>query len=156
MHYLADQRIVAPGYSIMQDTVGGALVHEQRRLASIVRSHLTLSDHAALKALLGDSQGLYEITLLKRDPRDFSKGEIKSEIGRGDRMRPVYHLAQKLLPHLKHADRAGPISGRHGCDRRRPVGRFRNVTLKLSTRFATVSFEIRSEHSWKPIKRRIA
>ena len=93
--------MVAPGYSIMQDTVGGALVDEQRRLASIVQSHLAPSDHAALKALLGDSQGLYEITLLKRDPRDFSNGEIKSEIGRGDRMRPLYHLAQKLLPHLK-------------------------------------------------------
>src|ERR1700756_4387088 len=36
------------------------------------------------------------------------------------------------------------------------VIRFRNVTLNLSTRFATVSFEIRSEHSWKPIKGRIA
>jgi Domain of unknown function (DUF4158) len=40
IHYLADQRMVAPGYSIMQDTVGRALVHEQRRLASIVQSHL--------------------------------------------------------------------------------------------------------------------
>ena len=101
IHYLADQRMVAPGYSIMQDTVEGALVDEQRRLASIVQSHLAPSDHAALKALLGDSHGLYEITLLKRDPRDFSNGEIKSEIGRGDRMRPLYDLAQKLLPHLK-------------------------------------------------------
>ena len=32
MHYLAEQRIVAPGYSTMQDIVGGALAHEQRRL----------------------------------------------------------------------------------------------------------------------------
>src|ERR1700675_4322208 len=93
--------MVAPGYSIMQDTVGKKLVDAERLLASIVQSHLAPSDHAALKALLGDSQGLYEITLLKRDPRDFSNGEIKSEIGRGDRMRPLYHLAQKLLPHLK-------------------------------------------------------
>jgi hypothetical protein len=66
-----------------------------------VQSHLAQSEDDALKALLGDSQGLYEITLLKRDPRDFSNDEIKSEIGRGDRMRPLYHLAKKLLSHLK-------------------------------------------------------
>jgi TnpA family transposase len=101
IHYLANQRIVAPGYSTMQDTVGRALVHEERRLASVVQSHLTGSDAAVLNGLLEDSQGLYEITLLKRDPRDFSNGEIKSEIGRGDRMSPLYHLAQKLLPDLK-------------------------------------------------------
>jgi Domain of unknown function (DUF4158) len=39
-HYLLENRIVAPGYRLMQDTVGGALAYEQRRLASIVRSHL--------------------------------------------------------------------------------------------------------------------
>ena len=100
IHYLADQRRVAPGYSIMQGTVGGALVEEQRRLAAQVQSHLAPSDRAALMALLQDPQGLYEITLLKRDPRDFSHGEIKNELGRGERMRPLYQLAQQLLPHL--------------------------------------------------------
>jgi hypothetical protein len=40
--------------------------------ASIVQSNLAQSEDDALKALLGDSQGLCEITLLKRNPRDFS------------------------------------------------------------------------------------
>ena len=64
----------------MQDTVGGALAYEQRRLASIMRSHLEQSETEALDRLLEDTQGLYEITLLKRDPRDFSNDEIKGEI----------------------------------------------------------------------------
>ena len=54
--------------------------------------HLAQSEDDSLKALLGDSQGLYEITLLKRDPRDFSNDEIKGEIGRGDWMRPFITL----------------------------------------------------------------
>jgi hypothetical protein len=37
MHYLAEQRIVAPGYSTMQDIIGGAMAYEQRRLAAIAR-----------------------------------------------------------------------------------------------------------------------
>jgi hypothetical protein len=40
MHYLAEQRIVAPGYSTMQDIIGGALANEQRRLAAIVDDHV--------------------------------------------------------------------------------------------------------------------
>ena len=100
-HYLLENRIVAPGYSLMQDTVGGALAYEQRRLASIVRSHLEQSETEALDRLLQDTQGLYEITLLKRDPRDFSNDEIKGEIRRGDRMCPLYYFAQRLLPRLK-------------------------------------------------------
>ena len=36
MHYLEDQRVVAPGYSLMQDTIGQALTYEQERLATIL------------------------------------------------------------------------------------------------------------------------
>jgi TnpA family transposase len=100
LQYLAEQRIVAPGYSLLQDTVGQALTHEQNRLITIVQTHLTNADSEALKRLLDDAQGLYEITLLKREPKDFSLGEIKREIGRGAQIRPLYHLAQRVLPHL--------------------------------------------------------
>jgi hypothetical protein len=76
MHYLQEERIVAPVYSFLQDTVGKAMTEEQNRLISIVRHHLTPSDIEALKALLSDSQGLYEITLLKREPKDYRMAEI--------------------------------------------------------------------------------
>ena len=74
-----EQRIVAPGYSLLQDTVGQALTHEQNRLITVVRTHLNDSDREAFRHLLDDPQGLYEITLLKREPKDFSLGEIKRE-----------------------------------------------------------------------------
>ena len=51
--------------------------------------------------MLADTQGLHEITLLKRDPRDFSNHEIRREVERGKQMRELYELSQKLLPHLK-------------------------------------------------------
>ena len=100
MHYLQEQRIVAPGYSFMQDTVGKALTHEQERLTNIVRNHLDISDIEVLKHLLSDSQGLYEITLLKREPKDFGLSEIKREIHRQLKIRDLYQLAKRLLPHL--------------------------------------------------------
>ena len=85
MHYLAEQRVVAPGYSAMQDIVGGALAYEQRRLAGIADDEVDPSAKEALKRLLEDTQGLHEITLLKRDPRDFSNHEIRREVQRGNK-----------------------------------------------------------------------
>ena len=46
-----------------------------------------------LNRLLEDTQGLHEITLLKRDPRDFSNHEIRREVERGEQMRELYELS---------------------------------------------------------------
>lgn len=100
MNYLEEKRIVAPGHSSMQDTVSKALTYEQDRLITIIRLHLKPEDIEALKRLLIDTQGLYEITQLKREAKDFSIKEIKHEIHRGDSLRHLYQLAQVLLPKL--------------------------------------------------------
>jgi TnpA family transposase len=100
MHYLSEERIVAPMYSSLQDTIGKALKDEQNRLISIARRHLKLSDIQLLKTLISDSQGLHEITLLKREPKDFSLKEIKQEINREKQINHLYCLAKSLLPHL--------------------------------------------------------
>lgn len=47
------------------------------------------------------SDGLYEITQLKHEPRDFSLAEIRREIQRGEQIHPFYKIAQRLLPELK-------------------------------------------------------
>jgi hypothetical protein len=100
MQYLIEQRVVVPGYSSMQKIVGRALTYEQNRLISIARNHLKPSDIQNLNELLSDSQGLYEITLLKREPKDFSLKEIRREISRGEQIHHLYCLAKRLLPHL--------------------------------------------------------
>jgi hypothetical protein len=79
LHYLKEHRLVAPGYSAMQDIVGQALTYEQDRLATIVSEALTHQERDALDRLLEDTPGLYEITQLRREPKDFSAKEIKRE-----------------------------------------------------------------------------
>lgn len=100
IHYLEGQRLVLPGYTSMQDLIGHALTHEQERLATIVSRFLSSADKQRLHQLLEDSAGLYEITQLKHEPQDFSAGEIRREIQRGDQIRDLYLLADKLLPDL--------------------------------------------------------
>lgn len=53
------------------------LTYENNRLITMMHNHLKKPDIEALKQLLEDSQGLYEITQLKREPKDFSLGKIK-------------------------------------------------------------------------------
>jgi TnpA family transposase len=101
MHHLEAQRLVAPGYSVMQNIVSQAITHEQNRLSTVVQSHLKETDIDALNRLLEDAPGLYEITQLKREPRDFSLSEIKREIHRGEQIQTLYPLAQRLLPAME-------------------------------------------------------
>ena len=97
---LAEQRVVAPGYTVLQDIVSSALTDEQARLVTILRAHLVPAECASLDALLAPAGGLYPITLLKREPKDVSRGEMRQEIGRLDQLRPLARVADRVLPHL--------------------------------------------------------
>ena len=98
---MADQRIVSPAYSSLQDLVGKALTDEQNRMIAVIRQRLRPSDAQALSRLLDDPTGLHEITQLKREPKDFSATEIKREIERGHQIRELYQLSLDLLPALE-------------------------------------------------------
>ncbi len=106
LQYLTEQRIVAPGYTVVQDIVSQALSYEQQRLLTILQTHLTSADCAALDQLFADSVGVYAITLLKRAPKDFSLGEMRQELRRGEQLRPLYHLATRILPDLAISNEA--------------------------------------------------
>lgn len=100
LHSLEEHRIVAPGYSFLQEMVSTALTAEQHRWTVIVRDALTVADMEALQHLLEEGPGLYALTQLKREPKDFSASAMKLEGQRGDQLRGLYRLAQQVLPQL--------------------------------------------------------
>ena len=97
---LAQWRIVAPRYTTLQDIISSALSFEQKRLTDLLRANLKEADIALLEKLLDDSQGLHEITQIKRLPKDLSVSDIKGEVRREEELRELYGLAQRLLPNL--------------------------------------------------------
>ena len=99
--FLEQQRVILPGYSLMQDIIGKALLQEQNRLIEIARNSLSEETVKALNELLDNPDGLYEITRLKREPKDFSNTEIATELERGERIKALHHTAQGLLPELE-------------------------------------------------------
>jgi len=99
--YLTRERIVLPGYTMIQEMIGDVLHREKERLVAIASSQLTAGDAVALNNLLDNPHGLYEITRLKREPKDFSNKEITKEIQHGEQIKPLYAVAQIVLPRLE-------------------------------------------------------
>lgn len=99
--YLAEQKIVAPGYTMLQDIISVVLSAEQQRLGGLVQSQLSAEDTSALLQMLANPQGLYEITRIKREPKDFGEKEMRREIERGAQLEVLYKLAQRVLPTLQ-------------------------------------------------------
>ncbi|MCP4420292.1 MAG: Tn3 family transposase, partial [Chloroflexi bacterium] len=101
---LSEQKIVAPGYSVLQDMISMALIAEQERLGTIIETHLSPSDTEALLQLLKNPHGLYEITRIKREPKDFGEKEMRREIERGEQIATLHDIAQRILSHLSISD----------------------------------------------------
>lgn len=104
LQYLLEQRIVLPGYSILQELVGKTLTAEQQRLIHLMQAHLTADERAACDALFADTDGLYLLTQLKHQPKDFTLGQIQQEIARADQLRVLYPVATRILPQLEIAN----------------------------------------------------
>lgn len=98
--FLQAEKIIIPGYSLLQDVVGQAINFEQTRLTNLLEKYLKSSDIKLLDELLIDSANFYEVTQLKREPKDLSLTEIKREIERAEKLQEIYQLSQKLLPEL--------------------------------------------------------
>jgi TnpA family transposase len=101
LHYLTEQRLVKPGYTFLQeDLVGKAVTAEGKRLATMLHTLLSPEECQALEALLTETDDLYIITWLKRQPKDFSFGEMRREMTRGESLVQLYTVARRIVPHL--------------------------------------------------------
>lgn len=99
--FIESENIVLPGYSLLQDIVGQAITFEETRLTDLLKKYLRPADVNLLETLLMDSDNFYEITQLKREPKDLRLNEIKREIERAGKLREIYQLSKKLLPKLE-------------------------------------------------------
>jgi TnpA family transposase len=100
MHYLEAQRIVVPGYSFLQDVVSQTLATERERITDIIEHLLDEKTRTILDSLCTGGDGIYAITALKHEPKDFSRKEMKAEIARCRSLDALYKTTYNLLPML--------------------------------------------------------
>lgn len=101
VQYFDSNQIVLPAYTTLQNFIGKVLEQEKQRLITFVGEKLTASEKQKLQTLLTKPDGLYEVTRLKRSPKDFGFHEMQREIARGEQLREIHDLAKRLLPLLK-------------------------------------------------------
>jgi TnpA family transposase len=97
LQYLSNQRIVVPGYTYLQDMVGRTVSTERLRLTRLLDRALTPELERQLQTLLEADEGMYRISLLKHEPKDFSYGELRQERERGTFFQPLFAFGQTFL-----------------------------------------------------------
>ena len=101
LRFLERVRIMTPAYSTLQNLVEKCIQDENNRLELLVEDYLPVANKKRLDDLLRRQEKfLHELTLLKRDPKDFSLHEIKQTIVKRDRINELYphtgNLSQEL------------------------------------------------------------
>jgi TnpA family transposase len=97
LQYLSQKRIVPPGYTYLQDMVGRTVSRERLRITRLLSRSLTPEIEEQLAALLEADEGMYRISLLKHEPRDFSYGELRQEVERRKFFQPLFAFGQSFL-----------------------------------------------------------
>ncbi len=94
---LRRERVVLPGYTILQNSVRAALVFERKRLTGVLDGLIEVEDAKSLDRFLADDEGLHQLTAIKRQPRDFSYRQLLREIERGQQLRTLFALAERVF-----------------------------------------------------------
>ena len=97
LQYLTNQRIVAPGYSYLQDMVGRTVSGERQRVTHLLGQALTPTVEQQLEKLLQADEGMYRISSLKHEPKDLSYGELRQEVARRKFFQLLYEFGQTFL-----------------------------------------------------------
>ncbi len=97
LQFLTTQRIVAPGYTYLQDMVGRVVSAERRRITGLLGHALTPAIEQHVATLLQADEGMYRISVLKHEPKDFSYGELRQEVARRTFFAPLYAFGQTFL-----------------------------------------------------------
>ena len=97
---MESRRVVFPAYSFFQVIIGNALSYETARLAKLVQEKMSQDIKEQFDKLLTAETNLYELTLLKKEPRDFSNSEIKREVHKRESIQSLYEYSCEFLPQL--------------------------------------------------------
>jgi hypothetical protein len=81
----------------LQDLVGRTVSGERRRITQLLGQALKPPIEQQLAALLVADEGMYRISVLKHEPKDFSYGELRQEVGRRQFFQPLYEFGQAFL-----------------------------------------------------------
>ena len=97
IQHLAGQRVVAPSYRFLQEMIGRVVAGERTRLTKLLTQAIVPPIDSQLKNLLEADEGVYGISSLKHEPKDFSYKELRCEVDRRKYFQPLHEFARTFL-----------------------------------------------------------
>ncbi|WP_018310234.1 DUF4158 domain-containing protein [Cupriavidus sp. UYPR2.512] len=97
LQHLKQHRIVLPIYTFLQDMVGRVVSAERRRVSDLLSKALTTKISEQLDAMLSADESMYQVNILKREPKDFSYKELRAESDRRKFFAPLHEFGKKFL-----------------------------------------------------------
>lgn len=100
LSYCQLQNVLRPAYSSLQKIVSIALREERKRLVTKLYTDADKGLRGQLDRLLANDELFYNLTLLKKDQKDFSTTEIKKSVAKQKLVIGIYRESQLLMPKL--------------------------------------------------------
>lgn len=97
MQHLTQQRVVAPSYRFLQEMIGSIVTGERKRITQLLNKAMTPECTTQLELMLQADEGMYRVSILKHEPKDFSYKEMRQEVERRNFFQPLYVFAQSFL-----------------------------------------------------------
>ena len=100
LSYCQLHNVVRPAYSSLQDIVSSALQTERKRLINKLYTDTDKELRGQLDKLLANDALFYNLSLLKKDQKDFSTTEIKKSVAKQQLIMGIYQQSKMLMPKL--------------------------------------------------------
>jgi len=97
---LKKQKIIRPKYSTLQKIISSVLTAERNRLSLLITEDIDEQNKNLFQQLLQRDDSLSELAVLKQDAKNFKFSMMTLERRKRDMLKPLYQLAQELLPKL--------------------------------------------------------
>jgi TnpA family transposase len=100
LSYCQQKNIIRPAYSSMQEFVSNGLKSETNRLTNKLDIAMDKSFRSKLDNLLLNEELFYNLTLLRKDQKNFTTTEILKSIEKQQQIKELYQQSKALMPKL--------------------------------------------------------
>ena len=101
LHYCQRSNVMKPAYSALQKIIILIIKSENKRLHNQLKILLDRTIRRALDALLTTDDVFYKMTLLKKDPKDFSTNEMRKELKKQEYIATIFEHAKTIITKLE-------------------------------------------------------
>lgn len=101
LDYCHQHKIIRPAYSLFQDLVSKAWNNEKLRINNKLYTIMDHSLRTSLGQLLKKDDLFYQITLIKKDQKDFTTNEIKASVKKNQLLSEIYHKSIEIIRQLE-------------------------------------------------------